>query len=102
MRSNRKRNRREEAEPVKEPRPIARMLDLPPSALVGLPQIEIAGNQEAVIGGCQGILEYDENVIKLTAGRLILKFTGRNLQVRVLTHDSAIVAGTITGIEFLS
>lgn len=90
-------------EPVgAEPRAprIAKMLDIPSSALIGLPQMELSGNREAVVEGCQGILEYDENVVRLATGKMSIKFTGRNLQIRVLTHDSAIVEGFIVSIEF--
>lgn len=77
------------------------MLDIPPSALSGIPQIELAGNREAVIDGCQGILEYDEENIKLTTGKMSIRFTGRGLQIKVLTHDSAVIEGFIRNIEFL-
>lgn len=97
--------RRHRREPMQEPAPasksrLTKMLELPAAALPGLPQIEISGNQEAVVEGCQGILEYDENVIRLSAGKMSIRFTGRNLQVRVLTQSSAVVAGFLTGVEF--
>lgn len=81
---------------------ITGALDIPPSALSGIPQIELAGNREAVIDGCQGILEYDENAIKLTTGKMSIKFTGRGLQIKVLTHDSAVIDGFISNIEFMT
>lgn len=77
------------------------MLDIPPSAMAGIPQIEIAGNREAIVNGCQGVLEYDENVVKLAAGKMSIKFTGRGLQIKILTHDSAVIDGYITGVEFI-
>lgn len=81
---------------------LSGILDIPPSALSGIPQLELAGNREAVVDGCQGILEYDENLIKLTTGKMSIKFTGRNLQVKVLTHDSAVISGFILSIEFIT
>lgn len=81
---------------------LTRLLDIPVSAVSNLCQMELSGNREAVVDGCQGILEYDENRIVLQTDKMNLRFTGRGLQVRVLTHTSAIVEGFITGIEFLS
>lgn len=81
---------------------LSRILDIPASALGGIPQLQLSGNREAVVEGCQGILEYDENIIKLNTGKMSITFVGRGLQVKVLTHDSAVVAGFITGIEFLT
>lgn len=97
------RNRKisEESAPVSPIEKLTGILDIPPSALSGVPQIELAGNREAVIDGCQGILEYDEDSIKLTTGKMSIRFTGRGLQIKVLTHDSAVIEGFIRNIEFL-
>lgn len=104
MRDKEKRNRKT-ADAALQPSPAQRLgglLDIPPAAMSGVPQIELAGNREAVIDGCQGILEYDENVIKLSTGKMSMKFIGRNLQVKVLTHDSAVIDGYISSIEFIT
>lgn len=77
------------------------ILDIPPTAFSGVPQIELAGNREAVIDGCQGILEYDEDNIKIATGKMAVRFTGRGLQIKVLTHDSAVIEGFIRNIEFM-
>jgi sporulation protein YqfC len=82
-------------------RKLSGIMDIPPSAISGVPQIELGGNREAVVDGCQGILEYSEDSIKLAAGKLNMRFAGRELQLKVLTHDSAVIEGYITSIEFL-
>lgn len=102
LRRNRNRKAEEPAAPETPQPGIARLLDIPASAVIGNCQMEISGNREVVIDGCQGILEYDENVIKLATGKMSVKFIGRGLQIRVLTHSSAVVEGFITGIEFLT
>jgi len=76
------------------------LFDIPHSALVGTMHIELSGNTEAVVGGCAGVLEYDENIIRLAGNKMSVKFTGRRLQLKVLTHDSAIIEGFILGLEF--
>lgn len=107
VKSRRDRNRkRGEADAPQPPEPkevkLTKILDLPASALGGMCHMEISGNQEAIVDGCQGVLEYDEDVIKLAAGKMNVKFTGRNLQIKVLTHTSAVVGGFIVGVEFLT
>lgn len=104
MRKKAERNRKnqEDSAPNYNAHKIQDLLDIPPSAMSGIPQIELAGNREAVVEGCQGILEYDENIVKLAAGKMSIKFTGRGLQIKVLTHDSAVVDGFISSIEFIS
>lgn len=80
---------------------LGELFDIPKAAFSGVMQIELSGNTEAVVDGCTGILEYDENIIKLAGGKMGVKFTGRNLQIKVLTHDSAIIEGFIIGVEFI-
>jgi len=94
-----KRNRGAEDAPIPKSR-ITDLLDIPANAMVNVPQIEMAGNREALVDGCQGVLEYDENIIRLIAGSMTIKFVGRGLQIKVLTHSSAVVAGFITSVEF--
>lgn len=107
MKKNSERNRKSSVEqsekPVEKER-ISRLpevFDIPGSAIAGIAHIELAGNREAVVDGCQGVLEYDESVIKLTTGKMVVKFTGRSLQIKVLTHDSAVINGFITNMEFI-
>ncbi|WP_101911129.1 YabP/YqfC family sporulation protein [Marasmitruncus massiliensis] len=79
---------------------IARSLELPVDVLEGLPEIELLGNQEAVIEHCQSVLEYNDQVVRIRAGRLTLKFTGRGLRLRTMTGDSIVVEGFFTSVEF--
>ena len=79
---------------------ITTALDLPQAALTGISQMEISGNREVVIDGCQGVLAYEDDMIKLALRGMIACFRGRGLQIKVLTHDSAIVCGFITCIDF--
>lgn len=76
------------------------VLELPPDMLSGMAHFEFSGNREAVIEGCRGILEYDENIVRLQAGKLTVRILGRGLALRNLRRDSAIVSGFITSVEF--
>jgi sporulation protein YqfC len=111
MRKRKNRNRRAGELPAPEATAIDKaaakkkilpaVFDIPGSALSGIAHIEMAGNREAVIDGCQGVVEYDENIIKLSTGKMVIKFSGRDLQIKTLTHDSAVVSGFILAMEFL-
>ncbi len=85
---------------ISVPGMIARSLELPVDVLEGLPKIELLGNKEAVIEHCQGVLEYNDQVVRIRAGRLMLKFTGRDLNLRTMTGDSVVVEGYFTSVEF--
>ena len=102
MKDRRRRNRKEyiPEEPSGARAKITEIFDIPQAAISGTAQIELAGNREAVIDGCMGVLAYDENLIRLALRGMVATFRGRGLQIKVLTHDSAIVGGYITAIEF--
>ena len=50
--------------------------------------------------GCSGILEYSDETIRLTTGRMVLRFTGRGLSINGMAHGYAVVTGNIASIEF--
>ena len=62
--------------------------------------MELNGNREAIVEGCGGVLEYDGGVVRVKTGRLVAKFSGRNLVIKCLTADSLVIQGYITAIEF--
>jgi sporulation protein YqfC len=80
---------------------IARMLELPESTLAGGLHIELQANREAIVEGCCGVLEYDEGVIRLAGGQMVVRISGRNLSIGGLDRNSTVVSGFITSIEFL-
>ena len=63
--------------------------------------MEFKGNREVVLEDCRGILEYDTDVVRVRAGKLIVRFTGRGLTIKCMTADSMVVEGFITGMEFM-
>ncbi len=81
---------------------LARMLLIPESSLPGSVRIEMNANREAVVEGCSGILEYSEEVIRLTTGGMVIRFTGRGLSIGGMSHGYAVVTGMISSIEFVT
>lgn len=73
-----------------------------PKIELNLPLIELTGNKELAVDGCKGVLEYDENVIRLNLKNYILRITGRDLGLTCLTTESLVVRGTILSVEFQS
>ncbi|MBQ2848280.1 MAG: YabP/YqfC family sporulation protein [Clostridia bacterium] len=96
MRNRRKSNNR--GERIIES--ITRNLDLPQDAVSGYAHIEISGNREAIIEGCQGVLEYGDNLIALNTGRLTVRVCGCGLTIVSMQNGQAIIKGTITGVDY--
>lgn len=63
--------------------------------------IELYGNRTAVLDGCDGIVDYDDEQVILRTGRLTVKLSGHSLRLKRLTETSAVVEGFITSVEYI-
>lgn len=78
---------------------ISKAIQSPKTIFKNLPQIQLNGNKEALVESSCGILEYDENVIRLNTDGFIIKFLGQDLSLNCMTNENVIVSGTIFSIE---
>ena len=81
---------------------VAGALQLPPGMLSGGARFEMNGNREVIVDGCRNVLEYNENEVRINAGKMIVSFMGRGMTLKCLTPDSLVIEGFITSIEFVS
>jgi sporulation protein YqfC len=81
---------------------VERVLELPLGSISSAVRIELMGNKKAVISGCHGIVEYNDDLVRMQTGSGMIRFTGRMLSISCLTEDSAIVEGNILSLEYLS
>ena len=79
---------------------ISRNLDLPQDAVSGYAHIEISGNREVIVEGCEGVLEYGENSISLNTGRLTVRICGCELTIVSMQNGQAVIKGIITGVDY--
>lgn len=78
---------------------VTDVLELPKGITSGV-RIELSANKEAVVEGSCGILEYDENCVKVATGKLAVTFFGAGLTLRALSEESVIIDGKISSIDF--
>lgn len=81
---------------------LSRVLELPESTLAGGLHIEMHANHEAVVENCRGVLEYTPTLIRLIAGGMVVKFSGRGLAIGSLNRNTTVVSGHITAVEFIA
>lgn len=62
--------------------------------------IQLTGNRSAVVDGCDGIVDYDSEKVILRTGRLTVRFLGRDLRLKRLTNNSAVIEGFISAVEY--
>ena len=63
--------------------------------------MNVCGNREVIFEGSRGIVEYNENSIKINTGKYIVAFSGRGLHIRCMNEFSLVIAGFITSIEYI-
>lgn len=68
---------------------------------IGNPQIILQGNREAVIEGCESIIDYDDESIILQAKAMKIKVYGQNLALKCLTPENIVITGKFERIEYL-
>ena len=81
---------------------VEKALELPVGSLSDMARIELTSNRRAVIEGCRGIVEYGEEVIRLSTDNGIVRFMGRSLHMNSMTEDRAVIEGIILSLEYLS
>ena len=96
----RKRNCKSESRSERILDSISRSLDLPQDTVSGFAHIEISGNREVIVEGCQGVLEYGESAIALNTGRLTVRICGCELTIISMQNGQAVIKGIITGVEY--
>ena len=80
---------------------IADALDLPLDVMCDIPRSEIMGNSQISIENIRGILDYNENCIKINTTVGIMKIDGDELFIDSISDESASVKGRIIRIEFV-
>jgi len=71
------------------------------SLLLDIPHFEMEGNQEIRIEGCRGVLEYDNQIIRINTNTMVVSFKGRGLNLKCLSPTSLVIEGCILHIEFV-
>lgn len=66
----------------------------------GAAVVSITGNRSVVVDGCDGIVDYDDEMVILRTGRLTVRLGGHGLRLKKLTENSAVIEGIITKVEY--
>lgn len=78
---------------------VADMLDLPLDVITDIPHIEIMGRSELLVENIRGILDYNENCIKINTTIGILKIDGDELLIEAISDESVSIRGNIIRVE---
>ncbi len=64
--------------------------------------IELFGNKQIIVDGCKGVVDYNEDYLKLDLGKIILKVTGRGLVIDSYIYEQVDLKGEIVSVEFMN
>ena len=63
--------------------------------------IELFSNKKLIIEGCYGIIEYNENFVRINLSKGEVQIFGSKLEIFNMVSDTITVKGVIDNIEFI-
>lgn len=75
---------------------------LPGELAVGVGRMELVGNRQFYMEQHRGVLRYSTEVIDIAAANMMVRITGRELQLLAMTDRELRISGTIAAIELLT
>ena len=76
-------------------------LDLPPILAPDIPRMELYGNRAFYMDRHRGVLGYSTETVDINGGSVVVRITGRNLQLQAMTDEELRIDGIIEKIEFV-
>ncbi|HIT88501.1 MAG TPA: sporulation protein YqfC [Candidatus Coprocola pullicola] len=77
-------------------------LELPKEVILNLPLISLTGKEELVIENYKGIVEYSDEIIRVSTAVGVLRVGGKGLLLKQLTSECIVITGSIQNITFLT
>jgi sporulation protein YqfC len=77
-------------------------LDLPPELAYGVPQMELIGQRQFLMAQHKGVLSYSTELVEISGGSMVVRLTGRDLQLLAMTEEELRLGGVIEKVELVS
>lgn len=77
-------------------------LDLPPELAYGVPQMELMGQRQFLMAQHKGVLSYSAELVEISGGSMVVRLTGRDLQLLAMTEEELRLGGVIEKVELVS
>lgn len=83
-------------------RNMTEALELPKEILLNLPLLTLIGREDITIENYKGILEYSEDVVRISTAAGVVRLKGRNFCLKQMTAECIVITGRMESLEFLS
>lgn len=80
---------------------VARFLEIPLDTMGDWPKVEINANRSVTIHNHRGVIEYDQNIVRLNTKLGEIKISGVNLALVTAMKDEIVIEGKIVRAELL-
>lgn len=80
---------------------VVELSETPKDVIMGLPILNIIGENELTLENYSGIIEYTDTLVRIRTKIGQLKVNGKNLHVVYYTNDEMKMHGRIDSIEFM-
>lgn len=88
--------KREKAKKLTKKQKFLKAVQLPVSGI----KLRVTDDIRAEVEGCTGIVIYDENEVKLSAGKLAIGFIGSSLQITQYDSTLTVIEGFINAVNY--
>jgi sporulation protein YqfC len=79
---------------------LARMFELPPDLFGNRPKVTAVGRGEVLIENFKGIIDFNENMVRINTNNGIIRITGSGITIREITSEAIIIGGKISNIDY--
>lgn len=79
---------------------LSDVLEIPKELILNVPRITVLGNKQLIIENYKGIIEYEENKIRIKTSEGTIKLSGVKMTIKEITTDDLMVNGEILTIQF--
>ena len=76
-------------------------LDLPPVLAPDVPRMELSGNRCFYMDRHRGVLGYSTERVDINGGSVVVRLTGRGLQLQAMTGEELRIGGIIDRVEWV-
>lgn len=80
---------------------IVEICRIPKEVVLGYSLVSILGNTEIIIENYRGILEFNDEVIRISGKFGQIKIYGKNLKIAYYNNIEMKITGNIAGIEYI-
>lgn len=80
---------------------LSDVLELPKDIVMDLPKITMIGSLQIYVENHKGIIEYNNENIRINSNSGIIKITGEKMYIKTIVTEEIIIVGDIKKIEFL-